>query len=105
VAPLFSHDGGRHAERREGGVKVIRGKHDGDTVFVFSADKNRSGFEIADELGLEGIRFGESTAYFVHVWHSDVQVEPELTNRILRKLPDDLALALTIDRRVGQLRF
>jgi hypothetical protein len=36
-------------------------------------------------------------ARFVHIWHTDVQVEPELTNRILKELPDDLALALIIE--------
>src|SRR5215471_9989443 len=77
-------------------MKVIRGMQDGKIVLVFSAE-NRSGFEIADEMGLEGIQFGNSVCHFVHVWHTDVQVEPEVTNRILKELPDDLVLALIIE--------
>jgi hypothetical protein len=75
-------------------MKVIRGMQDGKIVFVLSTE-NRNGFEIAGEMGLEGIPCG--AAWFVHIWHTDVQVEPELTNRLLRKLPDDLMLALIIE--------
>ena len=75
-------------------MKVIQGKYDGEIVVVFSTE-NRSGFEVAGEMGLEGIPRGATR--FVHVYVTDVQIEPELTNKILRRLPDDLILALIIE--------
>jgi hypothetical protein len=77
-------------------MKVIRGMHNGDIVYVFSTE-NRNGFEIAGEMGLEGIRFGSSIAHFVEVWHTEVVIEAAITNRILREPPDDLILALIIE--------
>jgi hypothetical protein len=65
-------------------MKVIRGMHNGEIVYVFStANRTRSGFAIAADFGLEGIPFGESTAKFVRVRHSDVAVPAELTDRVL----------------------
>jgi hypothetical protein len=75
-------------------MKVIRGKYNDETVLVLSTSE-RNGFEIAGEMGLEGIPCG--AARFVGIWHTDVQVESELTDKILREVPDDLMLALIIE--------
>jgi hypothetical protein len=65
-------------------MRVIRGIVAGEIVYVFStAERTRDGFEVAADFGLEGIPFGDSKARFVHIWHSDVPVPAELTDRLL----------------------
>jgi hypothetical protein len=65
-------------------MRVIRGMVDGEIVYVFStAERTRDGFEVAADFGLEGIPFGDSKARFVHIWHSDVAIPAELTDRLL----------------------
>jgi hypothetical protein len=56
-------------------TQVIRGLRDGKVVYVFSTNQTRSGFQVASDLGLEGIPFG--AARFGHVWHTDVLIPSE----------------------------
>ena len=64
-------------------MKVIRGMHNGELVYVFSTDRTHGGFEIAADFALQGIQCGSSTAYFVHVWSTGVTIPAELTDRVL----------------------
>ena len=64
-------------------MRVIRGMHKGELVYVFSTDRTRGGFEVAADFALQGIQCGSSTAYFVHVWSTGVTIPAELTDRVL----------------------
>jgi hypothetical protein len=65
-------------------MRVIRGMHGDRVVYIFSTtDRTRNGFEVAADFDLEGIPFGASTARFIHIWHTDIQVPAELTDRPL----------------------
>jgi hypothetical protein len=64
-------------------MRVIRGLRDGALVYVFSTDQIRGGFEEAAARELEGIPFGDSKARFIHVWHTEVTIPPELSDRVL----------------------
>jgi hypothetical protein len=64
-------------------MRVIRGMHGDRVVYVFSTDQTRGGFEEAADRELEGIPFGDSKARFIHIWHSDVVIPSELSDRVL----------------------
>jgi hypothetical protein len=64
-------------------MRVIRGLRDGELVYVFSTDQIRGGFEEASDRQIEGLAFGNSTARFIHVWHTEVAIPPELSDRVL----------------------
>jgi hypothetical protein len=65
-------------------MRVIRGMHGDAVVYVFSTTAAaRNGFEVAADFDLEGIPFGASVCHFVHIWHSDVAIPAELTDRPL----------------------
>jgi hypothetical protein len=57
-------------------TQVIRGLRDGKVVYVFATNQTRNGFQVAGDLGLEGIPFG--AARFVHVWGTDVRIPRSL---------------------------
>jgi hypothetical protein len=64
-------------------MRVIRGLRDGALVYVFSTDQIRGGFEEAAGRELEGIPFGSSSARFIHIWHTEVAIPSELSDRVL----------------------
>jgi hypothetical protein len=66
-------------------MRVIRGMHGDRVVYVFSTDQTRGGFAVAADFDLEGIPFGASTARFIHIWHTDTAIPPELTDRPLMR--------------------
>jgi hypothetical protein len=64
-------------------MRVIRGMHGDRVVYIFSTSQTRGGFAVAADFDLEGIPFGASTARFIHIWHTDVTIPAELSDRVL----------------------